>query len=303
MLDKKIVFQVLKRLKIRNNTRLDLMGGEPLLHPYLFDIVRYAKSLSYIRKIQLYTNGIGLTGDVSKKIKDSGIDNVIVSLFSCNKNIYDTNVGIEGAWENVVKGVGNLVSQGVRTYFLIVVNSKNVDYLDDFEQLSKSLGIKTIYFPYIQQKADDHFCIRDKGKYQDSIRWMFNKSDKYRIKVIEFIKRHKTICNAFPKSLTVTSKGEVKPCPFVRMNFGNIYCQEIDKIIINACFSPDLAGFLAIPKECSGCSIIDKCGGGCKALNYNDKYCSIINTTNTCCGPYLKDINYEDLGEYLPFFE
>jgi len=302
-LDKKLVFKILNQLKFRNNIRLDIMGGEPLLHDELFDIIAYAKKLKNVKKIQLYTNGTLITRKIAKKIKMLGVDNAIVSLFSYNQEEYDLNAGVYGAWQRAVNGINNLVAAGIKTYSLVVVNSKNVDYLDNFEKFAHLLKIRTIYFPYIQQRINDDLCIADKVKYQNSINWMVNKSNKYKDKIIRFMNHHMTVCNAFPRSLTITTNGEVKPCPFARMSLGNIYSQNIQSIVTKACFNKELTAFLTVPDDCRACSIVNRCGGGCKALNYNHTYYSIINTTNRCSGPYSEAIDDNDLGEYLPFFE
>jgi len=83
----------------------------------------------------------------------------------------------------------------------------NVNLLDELESLAHNLGAQTIYFPYIQQRNDDILGINNREKYQYSINWIFNKSSKYKNRMIRFAKTYSTVCNSFPRSLTITAGG------------------------------------------------------------------------------------------------
>src|SRR3990167_5059837 len=62
--------------------------GEPLLHPELSQMVRYAKDKKAAYKINFYTNGILLTEAKSIELIKSGLDTVHISIDAFTKETY-----------------------------------------------------------------------------------------------------------------------------------------------------------------------------------------------------------------------
>ena len=97
--------------------------GDPLLDPGLLDKIKYAAKLKGIEKIYFYTNGILLnTNNLYRKLVDSGIHEIHISITEFSKHIYEKVHGVK-LYEEVVEGVYNLLSynnsQGnrVKIYF------------------------------------------------------------------------------------------------------------------------------------------------------------------------------------------
>ena len=97
-------FRVIDQMaEVNPNAVLILTGGEPLLRKDIFEISRYASDKGFMTV--LGTNGIPITDGVAKKIKESGIKGVGVSLDSLNPERHDSFRGINGAWDNTIKGI------------------------------------------------------------------------------------------------------------------------------------------------------------------------------------------------------
>lgn len=62
--------------------------GEPLLHPELSHMVKYAKDKKAAYKINFYTNGILLTEDKSLGLIKSGLDTIHISIDAFTKETY-----------------------------------------------------------------------------------------------------------------------------------------------------------------------------------------------------------------------
>lgn len=68
---------------------LNLLGwGEPLLHPNIVDMVRYAKEKKVAQLVRIITNGSLLTPEMSDKLIDAGLDNLRVSLQGISEQDY-----------------------------------------------------------------------------------------------------------------------------------------------------------------------------------------------------------------------
>ncbi|PYJ22203.1 MAG: hypothetical protein DME92_04265, partial [Verrucomicrobia bacterium] len=59
--------------------RLGLQGGEPLKHPDIMDVVRYAKSLGFC-KVSMSTNGFLLNRQLLADLEGAGLDELQISV-------------------------------------------------------------------------------------------------------------------------------------------------------------------------------------------------------------------------------
>jgi radical SAM protein with 4Fe4S-binding SPASM domain len=82
--------------------------GEPLMNPNLFSIIRYAVDANIGDSHWIRTNGSLLTKENAKKIVDSGITHIGISVEAVNEDGYQELVHRKGMFEKVVQGVSDL---------------------------------------------------------------------------------------------------------------------------------------------------------------------------------------------------
>lgn len=85
---------------------LNLLGwGEPLLHPNIVDMVRYAKEEKIAPLVRIITNGSLLSPDMSDGLIGAGLDNLRISLQGVTKEDYirtsNVNINFEQFVENI----------------------------------------------------------------------------------------------------------------------------------------------------------------------------------------------------------
>ena len=74
--------------------------GEPLLDPYLNERVRYIRSLS-AETIRIYTNGVYLTPERFRALKDAGVDSILISLNAVCAEQHEKIMGLKGKFDIV----------------------------------------------------------------------------------------------------------------------------------------------------------------------------------------------------------
>lgn len=65
-------------IEIRNIQTVSISGGEPLLFPHLDEVISYAKERGI--KSRVYTNGIALTKEKLRQLKDAGLTEAVIHL-------------------------------------------------------------------------------------------------------------------------------------------------------------------------------------------------------------------------------
>lgn len=77
--------------------------GEPLLHPEMIEMVKYAKSKGII-EVMFNTNATLLTEKKSRQLIEAGIDKIICSVDGCTKDVYE-NVRDGAKFETVLDNI------------------------------------------------------------------------------------------------------------------------------------------------------------------------------------------------------
>ena len=81
-------------------------GGEPLLRKDIFELIRFGTDKGF--KTLMPSNGYLIDEEMAKKIRDSGLKEIFISLDSTNEKTHDFLRGVEGAHQRVIKAFENL---------------------------------------------------------------------------------------------------------------------------------------------------------------------------------------------------
>jgi radical SAM protein with 4Fe4S-binding SPASM domain len=298
-LSKEEICSFLGQLRVTGqNLDLHLLGGEPFMREDLFELISCARKK--VRKILIFTNATLIDARRAAMIKASGVTAVIVTLHSCDPLVHDRITHVQGAWERTVAGIRYLVAAGVATYTFSVIMSHNAATLPAIEDFVTGLGAKTMYFPYIKQCGSANGCSAEEGDYHKALSWVYGKSPRYTRKLIAILRKRPKVCSAFVSTLNVKAEGTVTPCPFLDLALGNIREERFYSILEKACNNAALLDFLSIPEACGGCSLVDYCGGGCKAFRFN-AYRDAFSRDEHCRGPFKEKVPVEKIGSYLPY--
>lgn len=85
---------------------LQLVGwGEPLLHPNIADMVRYAKEKKAASLIRIITNGSLLTPELSDALIDAGLDNLRISLQGVSEKDYREISNVEIDFQHFIENI------------------------------------------------------------------------------------------------------------------------------------------------------------------------------------------------------
>jgi radical SAM protein with 4Fe4S-binding SPASM domain len=134
--------------------------GEPLMHPRVIEMVRYAKEKGII-DIMFNTNGVLLTEKMSKDLIDAGIDKIFVSIDSIHKDRFEkyrTGANYEEVMDNLLKlkeindSTGHKVETRVSKVLLKETEDENEEYSKFFEKLVD----KVAYLDYIPYGEKDY---------------------------------------------------------------------------------------------------------------------------------------------------
>ncbi|MGC8778621.1 MAG: radical SAM protein, partial [Candidatus Caldatribacteriaceae bacterium] len=122
---------------------LAFSGGEPLTDPDFFPVAERAASKEIY--LSVATNGVLLTEDMCKRLRDSGISYVEISLDSSFPEYHDSFRGIPGLWKKTVEGIENALRAGLLVGLAPTVTRENLSDLRNLYRLAQNLGVHRFY--------------------------------------------------------------------------------------------------------------------------------------------------------------
>lgn len=136
--------EVMEEMKNNRAHKCTLIGGEPTLTPYLFDLIKYGKKIGLFMKI--VTNGRMLSDiNFTKKIKDSGISLIAISIHSYNPIVHN-KITKTASFDETVMGIENCIKENINFVTLTTINKLNKDDILNTAIFLDKIGVKKIIF-------------------------------------------------------------------------------------------------------------------------------------------------------------
>lgn len=105
--------------------------GEPMLNQHFIDMVTVAKKSSKVLAVDTTTNGSKLSIDYNKKLIDSGIDRINISIEGMNSSQYKKFTGRKIDFKRLCKNIEHLYKNKTNLTIFAKING---DYLTDEEK-------------------------------------------------------------------------------------------------------------------------------------------------------------------------
>jgi radical SAM protein with 4Fe4S-binding SPASM domain len=127
-----------KQLDQMQGLKILISGGEPLLHPQLFEMLEAIKRIR-LRKM-LLSNGVLITESIAQRLQHL-VQEVQVSLDGIDSHNRFRNS--PNALEKTVQAIKNMNAVGLDVSVATMIHAQNLDELDELEKLLKELKVKS----------------------------------------------------------------------------------------------------------------------------------------------------------------
>ncbi|MCB0370438.1 MAG: radical SAM protein [Bdellovibrionales bacterium] len=205
----------------------NLVGGEPTMDERLFDVVSHAKKKGAV--ISLATNGSFLSLDFCQRLKDIKLDVVLLSMDLPDKEDLD-NFRKKGCFEDVMSALENCTKVGLKVYISAVMTPESLKNGKTRRMLEFCLKHKILLHTNLPAIM---------GRWKNATQMFLDEEDK---KIVRELYKHryvrscemssyfKTACRSGWEKLHITEYGDVMPCTFVPIHFGNILTDSLKDI-------------------------------------------------------------------------
>jgi radical SAM protein with 4Fe4S-binding SPASM domain len=274
-----LVALVERVLKESGRRSVQLSGGEPLLRPDLFDIVRALRARD--RTVSLVTDG-GLVDDAAAAtLKELGVGPVQPTLLAADREVHDHLKGA-ASFDATVAAIERLRKAAVLVAVSYVCTSLNHDRFREVVELCFALGVEVVAFSrlcttgmaalnraQLEPDADMVASCLDvareaneklgmKVKAAISLPLCVPRADQ-----LAGLKLGRCALGTEAPGYTVDPWGRLRACSVSPVILGDLRVEWWNDIMARAS-ATYFREVSAVPPACQGCSLEARCGGGCR---------------------------------------
>lgn len=196
----------IKKIKIGNH-------GEPTLHPDLPDFIKFAREANVADVVEVFTNGSKLNPTLNKKLVDSGLQRINISLEGLSSERYLKVASAKINWEEFVNNIRDLYDysrkSGQLSIYIKIVN--NASELRGETIYSMSEEEKNLFYETFGNIADEVYIEKIVPQWAETQEGKQNDVEltgMYDQKTV----RYKKVCPFIFMYLHINHDGIVSPC-------------------------------------------------------------------------------------------
>ena len=293
-LDTKAAFKLLDEIRELGQPIIILTGGEPLMREDIFEITAYGHSLGL--RMTMAPNGTMMTPENTKKMVESGIMRISLSLDGATEEFHDTFRGVPGAYQGVMDAIEMAKAEGLEFQINTTITKDNLDQIPAILAKAEELGavahhifllVPTGRGKYIADSAIDA------KEYEETLNWFYDQRKKTKLQLKATCAPHyyrilrqrakedgekvsfethgldavTRGCLGGIGFCFVSHTGTVQPCGFLHTDCGDVTKDSFADIWRESQVFKELRDYSLLEGKCGPCEYNKVCGG-CRARAY-----------------------------------
>jgi len=195
--------------------------GDPLLRDDIFELIRYVDPERAV--VNLFTPGLEMTPDKAKKLKDAGLYNLLIGVYSTDPTVHDGIRGVPGAHEKAIEAIKMALDAGLLVTISVHVKGDGVSEIFDLYDLATDLGVHELSIWEGMPRSPDEGLTQIE---RESILRFYRKANSTpggpRVFANTYFEGEMLGCMAGRRWIHVGVDGGVRPCPYIGEVVGNV---------------------------------------------------------------------------------
>jgi len=236
---------IVTQAKALDNLSWNITGGEPLLSDMLDDVIPILEPKHHYISIQ--TNGTLLSYSRARELARLGVNCITTSLDSADRDKHNQFRGSSASFDAVFSAVDNARRAGMKVLVGGTVSHETIRSrdLEDLIGLVNRMGAMFLFNLAVPcGKWANKESLVLSGSDRD---YLMHLMDKYPATSTDHEPgRNQKGCPAAMEKIYITPYGDVLPCPFIHISFGNVKKDKLVDIVARMRKNPFLSGYPGI---------------------------------------------------------
>ncbi len=236
---------IVKQAESLDNLSFNITGGEPLLWPGLYDLIPALKPGKHYISIQ--TNGMLLSKEKADTLARLGVNCITTSLDSPYRDVHNRFRGSKHSYDGVMHAVRHAKKAGMQVLVGTTVTHDNLrsKELESMIRLVNGLGAICLFnlaVPCGNWTGNRHVIL--KGSDREYLQQLM---DRFPATSTDHEPgRNGKGCPAAMEKIYITPYGDILPCPFMHISFGNVRTGKLKDVVMKMRNNPYLKGYPGI---------------------------------------------------------
>ena len=255
--------KMITEAKAMGNSFFGIVGGEPFMHPELFEILESHPDCYF----QIFTNGQFITDEKAKRLRAMGNVTPLISIEG-NEIISDQRRGRDDVYSKTMEGIQNCLNNKVLTGVCTSLCQTNIDDLLTEKWVDRliEMGVMYTWFHIYRPMGPDanpQLSLTPDQQYR-ARKFVVEMRAKKPIAIIDayFDGEGQALCPAVNGiSHHINPWGDIEPCPIIQFSKESIHSTEDDTRTLPEKFiqSEFLQDFRDISREATrGCIVLER---------------------------------------------
>ena len=195
--------------------------GDPLLREDIFDLIRYIDPEKAV--VNLFSPGLELTAEKAVKLKEAGLYNLIIGVYSTNPEEHDQVRGVSGAHSRALEAIGMALNAGLMVTMSCHIKAGQVDRIWDLYGLAAELGVQELsIWEGMPRTPEEKLTLIEKEKILDIYRKINSTPGGPRIFANTYFEGRMLGCMAGRRWMHVAVDGSIRGCPYLKESYANV---------------------------------------------------------------------------------
>jgi MoaA/NifB/PqqE/SkfB family radical SAM enzyme len=224
--------------------------GDPLLREEIFDLIKHVDPNKAV--VNLFTPGLEMTVEKAVKLKEAGLYNLIVGVYSSEAEEHDRVRGVAGAHTRAVEAIRIALETGLMVTMSCHIRSGQVDRITDLYEFARELGVQELsVWEGIPRVPEESLAQIEREKIVEIYRRINSTPGGPRLFSNTHFEGQMLGCLAGRRWLHVGVDGNVRACPYLEKSYGNVLNNSLKEIWSSMRASGEFQGFEAsCPAQC-----------------------------------------------------
>ncbi|MFC1583934.1 radical SAM/SPASM domain-containing protein [Fibrobacterota bacterium] len=219
-LSEKEVLSVIDQVYDQGCLNITFSGGEPLLHPGLYDFSTYARNKHM--GIYLKSNGTLFTEKSLRKLVEARIMGIEVSLYGAGPETHDSFTGTPGSFSQSQEGITRVKDAGIHTRITFIMTRSNWGEADNMIRLAEEMELEYGTNTQISRRYDGTSSSLDHQMTRQQLKQLYSGPLRSHLPEPDFDPECSVQCGCARGVCGISAYGDVYPCIGAPLSAGNI---------------------------------------------------------------------------------